>query len=260
MSEMSEPSSPLDFDPSALRNIVFWAVAMTTFVEVATFLLVYRSKKYQALLQALSSARKARDLADQKAASVPSSQPNKGLLQKQKVAEEQFQNCATLITAANTWPNICQAGCNILLTRWLKRQYSGVVVGVLPFVPWRFFGRLTQIGLDRDAGAIPGNASGFIFIWFLLNISIKAVLKHLIGQESPEGVGMSSFFESPHAKKLMKRYGVGEEEVASMQDILGVGKKKQSTSVAESDDSGSGSERGKGKVLKLKGGNKKKKN
>ena len=98
-------------------------------------------------------------------------------------------------------------------------------MGVLPFVPYKFFLRVTARGLDSteiDAQALteatamhPTQAFSFFFVYGLSAMAIKYYVNRLVGTRPPKGAdgGISTVVDSPLGQSVMRSMGVDPDDL-----------------------------------------------
>ena len=211
----------LPFDPSAIPRISAIAIASTAALEVLSFILIYRKPRYAVAVRALEDAQANVDSIKAKMGEKDSLKESKRTVfeRKLKSAEDNKSSIAAGVTSLTMAPNFIGTVCNLVITRWLKGSYNGIIVGVLPFVPYQFLTKVTQIGLPKD-GTIPVNGVSFLFVWILLQMGVKAIFRTMISWKAPEGTGISNVVDSPVMKNLMKRWGFSDDYIKNMSNVV----------------------------------------
>jgi uncharacterized membrane protein (DUF106 family) len=142
-----------------------------------------------------------------------------------------------------------------LLYRILAAEYSGKVIAVLPFEPFKLLQRVTFMSLGGPsklsvgevqtmwlesiggpAATVPGadsplppdvqhvsQACAFAFIYMLCSLSVKVFVGMIFGTKPPRGAdeGMSTFMDSPQSQKMFKKFGLDVDEVKEARNALG---------------------------------------
>jgi hypothetical protein len=98
-------------------------------------------------------------------------------------------------------------------------------MAALPFVPLKFFQRLTTRGLDWSnlstdtafEGISIGYQQGasFLFVYMLSTLSVKYYVNLLVGIQPPPGAdrGVMAFLDSPQGKRIARSLGVDPDEL-----------------------------------------------
>ena len=98
-------------------------------------------------------------------------------------------------------------------------------MGVLPFVPYNFFAKVTSRGLDWrevDAEALaeatsmhPKQVLSFFFCYALAALTVKYYVNQAVGTKPPKGAdgGISTIMESPLGQHVMRSMGVDPEDM-----------------------------------------------
>jgi uncharacterized membrane protein (DUF106 family) len=144
----------------------------------------------------------------------------------------------------------------LFLYKILSAEYSGKVVGVLPFQPFRLLQRVSFMGFGGaaklsvgevqslwlesivgPAATIPGanvplspdvtnvsQACAFAFVYMLCSLSVKMMVSMAFGTKPPAGAdeGMGTFMDSPQSKKMMESFGLDVNDVKEARKALGM--------------------------------------
>jgi len=51
-------------------------------------------------------------------------------------------------------------------------------------------------------------------------MGLRSFVKSLIGQKQAEGTGISAMMDNPQVKKVMKRWGIKDDDVVAMKSIM----------------------------------------
>jgi hypothetical protein len=122
-------------------------------------------------------------------------------------------------------PQIFSTLAFVVLYRILAAEHVGHVMGLLPFVPWKFFQRITLRGIDYgpnnmtfDTAAAAGvtdptQGCAFLLIYLLCTMSIKYYIHQAIAIAPPKGAdgGMMAVLEDPKSQKILKAWGLDDE-------------------------------------------------
>ena len=71
---------------------------------------------------------------------------------------------------------------SLVFIRVVYSQFEGIAVARLPFEPPQWVSRITHYGLSEDESS---RACSVIFIYILMNLTIAAYVKRLLGLEGP---------------------------------------------------------------------------
>lgn len=124
---------------------------------------------------------------------------------KLKKADEEYNEMASVLASKHSFPSMVNSVIFLLLARILGTEYQGKVVAILPFVPYAIVRKISQRGLE--AGIDP-RACSFTFIFFLCSMSVKSIVSKIFGRQTPPGVGITNFLETPRAQRLLAKYGL----------------------------------------------------
>jgi uncharacterized membrane protein (DUF106 family) len=142
---------------------------------------------------------------------------------KIKRAEDDYAAAVAEVSGLHVIPNIMTGLIFLVLMRILGTDLSGQVVGVLPFVPFKYLHVITGRGLAFETAAAlessddmlsTKQACGFLFVYFLCNFTVKFYINKLVGTNPPvaaEG-GMMSLLDSPANKKMLKVFGLEPDD------------------------------------------------
>jgi hypothetical protein len=109
----------------------------------------------------------------------------------------------------------------------LGAEYSGKVMGVLPFTPWRLLRKISMRGLDFGddlGGALFHKSVGvdtvqqacsFTVIYILCNMGVKFFVHKLVGEAPPPGAdgGLYAVMESPRVARGLRQLGIDPDEL-----------------------------------------------
>eukprot|EP00547_Thalassionema_nitzschioides_P013908 CAMPEP_0194232078 /NCGR_PEP_ID=MMETSP0158-20130606/581_1 /TAXON_ID=33649 /ORGANISM="Thalassionema nitzschioides, Strain L26-B" /LENGTH=212 /DNA_ID=CAMNT_0038964795 /DNA_START=8 /DNA_END=646 /DNA_ORIENTATION=+ len=141
-------------------------------------------------------------------------------LKKLQRAKDELSEMSANVAKIHTSPNIFTSVAFIILYRILGIEYSGKVIALLPFVPWKFIRKLTMRGIDIDSLELEGNevidprqACSFIFVYILTTLSVKFFVHRAIGVMPPKGAdgGLLSMLDAPQNQKVLKQFGLDNE-------------------------------------------------
>jgi uncharacterized membrane protein (DUF106 family) len=168
---------------------------------------------------------------------------------------EELSTIAAEVARRHTMAGFYTSIVFLFLYKILAAEYSGQVVGVLPFEPFRLMQRMTFMSLGGPlkmsvsevqtlwlesiggpAATVPGadvplppdvqnvsQACAFAFIYMLCSLSVKMMINMAFGTKPPKGAdeGMSTFMDSPQSQKMMKSFGLDANEVKEARSALG---------------------------------------
>lgn len=143
----------------------------------------------------------------------------------------------------------------LLLYKILSAEYSGKVVGVLPFQPFKLLQRMTFMSLGGASklsvgevqtlwvesfngpdATVPGadasmppdvqnvsQACAFSFIYMLCSLTVKMMINMAFGTKAPRGAdeGVTTFMDSPQSQKMFKAFGMDPDEVKEARAAVG---------------------------------------
>ena len=247
---------------SAIGNIAL-AVGITELLAcIISRKIIFQSKSYT---RTVAYHEKATARRDKTVASLavkhPSQQPK-----SQKHAErdnkrlewenKEVSSLAAEIAKRHSQVSVCQSIAFLVLYRILAVEFSGIIVGLLPFQPFTLLQRMTFRGFSNMTisevqslwmeqsnggysgpdGTIPGamgsvhpdvssasQACSFAFIFFLCSFSIKAIVQTAFGTKPPPGADdyVGSVIDAPQGQKLLNNFGLKAEEVKDARKALG---------------------------------------
>ena len=137
-------------------------------------------------------------------------------------AEAEYSQACADVARRHYMPQFVTSICFIVLLRILGAEYSGKVVGVMPFVPTNLLTKLTTRGLGdwksiplddlKKAGTSmqPQQAFSFLFVYMLASMSVKYYVNKAVAIQPPPGAdgGMQTIAESPMGKAIAKNLGI----------------------------------------------------
>lgn len=131
-------------------------------------------------------------------------------VKKAQRADDEFNEAAARVASKHSLPKFFSSIVFLILGRILGTEYSGKVVAVLPFVPWRLVQKITHRGLGDD---VDPRACSFYFIFILCSLSVKFLVGKFLETQVPKGVnGFSNFLDTPKAQKMLESYGLDAAE------------------------------------------------
>jgi hypothetical protein len=125
-------------------------------------------------------------------------------------ANESLSQAVGKLAAFQLGPNLLNSIVFVVLLKVLGADLGGRVLAVLPFVPMRYLDKLTGRGLDfvESASALDlqsitdlKQASAFLFIYLLTNMSVKTYVHKLLAPSMPPGS------ESLQMEQVLKTLG-----------------------------------------------------
>ncbi len=167
-----------------------------------------------------------------------------------------MSSLAAEIAKRHTQASVCQSIAFLILYRILAVEYSGNIVALLPFQPFKLLQRMTFRGfsnmtvrevqslwMEQSNGGssgpeatIPGamghvqpdvssasQACSLAFIYFLCSFSIKAIVQKAFGTKPPPGADdyVGSVLNAPQGQKMLNNFGLNAEEVKDARRALG---------------------------------------
>lgn len=138
-------------------------------------------------------------------------------------ADDDLSAAGANIAKRHTLPNVLTSILFFIVLRVLGTEYTGKIVGILPFTPFSFMRRITarnlQFGLDEfepvsDLVTEVGQACSFTFIYLLCGLSVKFYISKLIGKKAPKGAeGVMAVLNSPFGRGMLRAAGIDPEEL-----------------------------------------------
>eukprot|EP00551_Chaetoceros_affinis_P009755 CAMPEP_0203683166 /NCGR_PEP_ID=MMETSP0090-20130426/47380_1 /ASSEMBLY_ACC=CAM_ASM_001088 /TAXON_ID=426623 /ORGANISM="Chaetoceros affinis, Strain CCMP159" /LENGTH=226 /DNA_ID=CAMNT_0050552295 /DNA_START=16 /DNA_END=696 /DNA_ORIENTATION=- len=196
--------------------------------------ITYSSDVYKQRLAALERARIKRDKAVAQAAQNPiavnsnsSAKAREKQTKKVQRAEEDFRVAATSVSQKHMVPNVLTGITFYMLYKILNLEYQGKIVAMLPFTPWKFFQRFTMRGLKFDPEFLfegtkriqgPEQACGFLIVYLLSTLSVKFMVKQVLGAKPPSGAdkGLFTMIDDPRGQKFLTSLGVDMDDINEM--------------------------------------------
>jgi uncharacterized membrane protein (DUF106 family) len=142
-------------------------------------------------------------------------------LTKLKKAKNEVAEAAADIARKHISPTFFTSIVFLVLYRIFSTEYYGKAVAVLPFVPWKFFRRITMRGIDTEnlhfegVGTLkdPNQACSFVFIYILCTLSVKFFVNKAVAIKPPTGAdgGLLSMRDDPQTQKMLKNWGLDNE-------------------------------------------------
>ena len=204
--------------------------------------LTYSSDSYRQRCSALEKARIKRDKVVTQAAQNPISGNNTSnssakardkQAKKIQRAEEDFRIAATNVTQRHVVPNVLTALLFYILYKILNLEYQGKIVAMLPFTPWRILRRFTMRGLEfnPEFDFISSStkrvenveqACGFLIVYLLSTMSVKFMVKQVLGEKPPSGAdkGFFAMLDDPRGQKFLNALGVDMDELNEIRKVM----------------------------------------
>ena len=143
-------------------------------------------------------------------------------------SEEDYQTAASNVSMKHVVPNILTALVFYVLYKILSLEYQGKIIALLPFTPMKFLQRFTLRGIQFDPEFLyepttqrvlyPQQGCGFLFMYLVCSMSVKVVMKQMVGTPPPSGAdkGMFTMLDDPRGQRFMKAFGVDVDEYKEM--------------------------------------------
>lgn len=209
--------------------------ATVTVTQVTTDFLarrfVFNQESYQRALSTFERAKLKRDktlattppqaTATSSAVSKTSAKALEKNAKKIQRVQNDFSDAAAAVAQKHTPSSFLTSILFLILYRVLSTEYSGKVVAVLPFEPWRIVRRITIKGLDISADDLASSdytdlnrSCSFLFVYMLCTLSLKFVTHKICAVHPPKGAdkGVSTFLDTAKSQRLLKSFGVDTEE------------------------------------------------
>mmetsp|Transcript_1512 Transcript_1512/g.2054 ORF Transcript_1512/g.2054 Transcript_1512/m.2054 type:complete len:213 (-) Transcript_1512:433-1071(-) len=201
-----------------LNNIILTVGIVQLSCDLLANRYVFVQDSYQRSLGALSRAKfKFQKLKDQDDEGKLTGEKQQKKLQR---AKDELSEISANVAKRHTTPNVLTSLAFIILYRILAIEYSGKVIALLPFVPWKFIQKLTTHGLDISSLELdesevidPRQACSFIFVYILTTLSVKFFVHRAVAVMPPKGAdgGILSMVDAPQNQKVLKQFGLDNE-------------------------------------------------
>eukprot|EP00581_Thalassiosira_minuscula_P015571 CAMPEP_0183729816 /NCGR_PEP_ID=MMETSP0737-20130205/31300_1 /TAXON_ID=385413 /ORGANISM="Thalassiosira miniscula, Strain CCMP1093" /LENGTH=255 /DNA_ID=CAMNT_0025962121 /DNA_START=147 /DNA_END=914 /DNA_ORIENTATION=+ len=246
---------------------ICFAVMTTEFLTcILSRKMIFQSETYTKLVASFERAKTRRDktaasLAAKKEARQTKQQSSSQQISQKSVDKEakklqreneELSALAAEVARKHTMAGFYASIAFLILYRILALEYSGKVVAVLPFEPFKFLRRVTFRGLSdftfeevqsywMKFGAGPeattpganapispdvmsaGQACSFPFVYILCSLSVKMMVNMAFGTKPPPGAddGVGTLIDAPQSQKMMKNFGLDAEEVKEARKAVG---------------------------------------
>lgn len=112
-------------------------------------------------------------------------------------AEQDFDDATAHVARFGLTPGVLTSVMFVILMRVLGTEHQGELMGVLPFVPFRFVHRMTGRGLDFGSTVLETTDDGaddvrhvmqgfsFVLVYFLAGLSVKFYVSRILGNRPP---------------------------------------------------------------------------
>jgi uncharacterized membrane protein (DUF106 family) len=201
---------------SEIINIVSTIGISQLVIDLLSNYLVYKGEHYQRALRQMERSKSKLDRAEY---DMQRSQNKNNPKKLERAKAEYSQSCAD-VARRHMVPSLMSSLFFFLLLRILGTEYKGKVIGVLPFVPYRFVSRITARGLDwqdvsvenlQAAGTTmdPKQALSFMLVYVLAGFAVKSYVTKLVGTKPPPGAdgGIATIVDSPMGQSVAKAWG-----------------------------------------------------
>eukprot|EP00297_Palpitomonas_bilix_P017051 CAMPEP_0113866890 /NCGR_PEP_ID=MMETSP0780_2-20120614/120_1 /TAXON_ID=652834 /ORGANISM="Palpitomonas bilix" /LENGTH=182 /DNA_ID=CAMNT_0000851783 /DNA_START=60 /DNA_END=608 /DNA_ORIENTATION=+ /assembly_acc=CAM_ASM_000599 len=161
-------------------SIVGISIGSTLFVEALSWLLIYRTEKYQTLKANLERVSQQMERYD--------GVKDRTKLKKKETLEENQKEWSKAMQGMQMYSNIIIAIVMITMFSYLSSSYEARVVARLPFEPLGMFRGITHRGLPGE----DYTECSFAFLYFLCSMSIRSVIKKAMGSEQVKGMASTT--------------------------------------------------------------------
>ena len=204
---------------SDILNIVVTVALSQLACELLAKYFIYNGEAYQKALSSLERARVKMQKAEGDAIK------NVKHAKRLQIAKDDYNEACSTVSRHHMFPGTMSSIFFVVLLRILGTEHKGKVIAVLPFVPAKFFSRITARGLDwslvQDESVFEGisvnykQGTSFLFIYMLAALSVKHFVTKAFGTLPPPGAdrGLTAIMESPSGQRLVKRLGFDPEEL-----------------------------------------------
>jgi len=198
---------------SEILHVISTVAVTQIVVDVCSRWLVFSGDSYK---RAVASLERAKGRRDKLAASLDTAQKQEKQAKKLQRMQEDCSDAASEVARRHTVPGFFGSLVFLMLFRVLSTEYSGRVIGVIPFVPFRLLRKLTLRGLDvsamdpKDTEYNAYQACSFLFIYILATLSVKYFVHKLVGVAPPKEAegGLSTVMDAPKNQKMLKSLGI----------------------------------------------------
>jgi Integral membrane protein EMC3/TMCO1-like len=216
---------------------IFVTVAVTQLLcDLVAHRFVYSSEAYERAMGRLSRIQYQHDKLSARAGGNSNSSSNSGSDKKWTRAVADLKEARSDVTKMHFVPQVLSSLVFVVLYKILAAEHVGHVVGVLPFVPWKFFQKITLRGIDFgptmpspwDATAAtppggvtdPAQGCAFLLIYLLCTMSIKFYIHQAVAVQAPKGAdgGIMTVLEDPKSQKILKAWGLDNETMDGKKD------------------------------------------
>lgn len=146
-------------------------------------------------------------------------------------AEEDYQTAASNVSLKHVLPNVMTGVVFYLLYKILNLEYQGKIIAILPFTPWKFLHRFTMRGLVFDPHFVfegtkrvlnPEQSCGFLVVYLLSTMSVKFMVKQVLGAKPPTGAdkGMFTMLDDPRGQKFLRAVGVDVDDINEIRKTM----------------------------------------
>jgi len=203
-----------------VMNIIVTVGVSQLVIDLLANYFIFKGKDYTRLLDQMERAKWNLDRAEADAAKNPTKNA-KRLLR----AQEEYSTHSSNVASKHNAPNLIGSIYFLILLRILGAEHRGQFMAVVPFVPLRFFQRVTARGLDWSNvdmdTAFEGitnisyqQGASFLFIYMLSALSVKFFVSQLVGTPPPPGAdgGFFQFLQTPQGRRVVKSFGYDPDE------------------------------------------------
>ena len=142
-------------------------------------------------------------------------------------AEAEYSQACADVARRHFVPQFTTSICFLILLRILGAEYSGKVVGVMPFVPFNLMTKMTTRGLLdwksvpledlKEAGTSmqPQQAFSFLFVYVLSSMTVKYYVNKAVAIQPPPGAdgGIQTVVDSPMGKAVVRSMGIDPDSL-----------------------------------------------
>lgn len=203
---------------SDIANIVLTVGIAQLICDLLANYFVYNGEPYKRAVGALERARSKMEKA--KAVAAKNSKHEKRLQR----AKDDYGEASGMVAKKHTGPSIMTSIFFVILLRILATEHSGKIIGLIPFVPFKFLQALTARNLDfgnvsadvlsEQTSVDPKQGVALIFIYMLSALSVKFYVNKLVAQQAPPGAdrGMMTVMYSPAGQRMLRSFGIDPDE------------------------------------------------
>eukprot|EP00977_Amphora_coffeiformis_P005317 scaffold1139_cov174-Amphora_coffeaeformis.AAC.2 len=231
---------------SDILNLCVTVAVVQAGCDLVAYWRVYRTEAYERALEKQSRAAFRKDKAQKELEQAKQKEDTSGattakdgnkkpsskamrLAKTAERAEQDMNDASANVARFGILPGFMTSMVFVVLMRVLGTEHQGKIMGLLPFVPFRFVHRITGRGLDFGAATVLLESAdedkmpdvrhvwqgfSFVFCYFLAGLSIKFYVSRILGNRPPGGdSNILSLTQSTWGKQFLRAAGVDPDEL-----------------------------------------------